>query len=487
MHRLQLRDAQASPGSPFLAILVILFARVTALAAPGPQAWQPVVVKGAQLRAMLGAPIASLEVLAGRDGRLQPIPFQVDASTSAIAAGSASRCSPPGANRASLGSKDELAVMLGDFGDRANAKTPLPVGALELAVRDPPGGPEHFAYVAAVKSPQRSAVSYMQFDSSAERVETDSYRFGLRHGWPRDFSLQRHRAAHGPNLLNALTVSLSARLFGLIPFATTEHDLRIGQPTVTCGPVRVTLRYNYSVRLIGGLRSPSVIVPIIFYRQYIVCPLAIRFPWLPRLVFRDTRIRISLDYSATHDTQLLWQGSRVELPVNADSAPGQQPVVMDPGPSVDWLALRQDGQLLIQGFPPTTDFDLIRHYLTYHGPVDGAGPVPETRRVIIGYEFRQLETLSAGTHVFEACVAVLDGAADPQTFFSELRAPAPVLVQSAFSGPKRWPALKRGDHGQDADESGGAASVSVGRNLATVEHLVGGDCSSRRRPRPVLA
>jgi len=413
--------------SHFLPILLLLFARVTAMAAAGPQAWQPVVVKGAQLPAMLGAPIDSLEVLAGRDGRLQPIPFQVDVSAPTIASGSASRCSPPTANRAPLRPNDELAVMLGDLGERANVKTPLPRGALELAVRDPPGGPEHFAYVASVKSPQRSAVWYVQFNGSAERVETDSYRFGLRHGWPRDFSLQRHRFAQGPNLLNALTVSLSARLFGLIPFATTERALRSGQPIVTCGPVRVALHYNYSVRLIGGLRSPSIVVPFIFYRRYIVCPFAIRFPWLPRLFFRDTRIRVSLDYNATPDTLLLWQGSKVGLPINADRALGHQATVMDPGPSVEWLALRQDGQLLIQGFPPTTDFNLIGHYLTYQEPVDGTGPIPGTRRVIIGYEFRQLEALSAGKHVFEGCVAVLDGAADPQTFFSELH-PAPVVV-----------------------------------------------------------
>lgn len=411
----------------FLTLIILAALATAAQGAPGPRAWEPVVIEGAQLGSMLGEPVSTFEVLAWHDGKPRPIPFQID-----LAAGGAvppARCLRTEENSAPLRAADELAMMIADFGDAANAAR-WPAGALEIAIKDPLGGPDRYAYVVAAQNPRRSPLSYVQFDASAGRVETDFYRFGLSNGWPSDFTYQNHRFAHGPNRIDRLAVSLSARVFGLFPYAMTEHDLRISPPAVSCGPVRVILRYRYAVTLIGGIRSPSITVPIMFYRQYITSPVAVHFPWLPRLFFRDTHIRINLAYNAAHDARLLWQGNDTGLAIDEEAMAGQQATAMDPGPSVDWLALRQDGHLLIQGFPSSPDLDLIQHRLTYHGHGGGMSAARGTTPTVrIGYEISHLEELGAGRHVFDACFAVLDQAADPHTFFRELRAPPVVAAR----------------------------------------------------------
>ncbi|HXR25972.1 MAG TPA: hypothetical protein VN742_11465 [Candidatus Binataceae bacterium] len=413
----------------FLTIGILLALAASASAGPI-RDWEPVVVEGAQLRPLLGVPVNTFEVLAGRDGKLNPIPFQVDPATTEAAAASVPRCSPTDEKGAPLRAADELVMLLSDFGDAANSATPLPAGALEIAIKDPLGGPDRYAYVDAAKNPRRSTLSYVQFDPSTERVETDFYRFGLSNGWPSDFTYQNQRFEHRPSLIDRLNVSMSSRVFGVFPYAMTEHDLRISQPVVRCGPVRVTLRYHYAVTLIAGIRSPSVVVPIAFYRQYITSPLAVHFPWLPRLFFGGTRIRINVDYGVPRHASLLWDGDRAGLVLNEAPLAGRQSAAMDPGPSVDWVALRQDGHLLAQAFPTSRDLDLIQHNLTYRGPIDGAGAARGTTKMVkIGYEISRLEELSAGKHVFDACFAVLDESSDPQTFFHELRAAPVVMVR----------------------------------------------------------
>jgi hypothetical protein len=58
-----------------LTVMMISPAR-SALASP--REWQPLVLKGSQLPALLGAPEDRLAVLAYSSSRLEPIPFQVD-------------------------------------------------------------------------------------------------------------------------------------------------------------------------------------------------------------------------------------------------------------------------------------------------------------------------------------------------------------------------------------------------------------------------
>ncbi|MGO9263918.1 MAG: hypothetical protein ACLQBA_03360 [Candidatus Binataceae bacterium] len=410
----------------FLTLGTLCALAVSASASPT-RDWEPVVINGAQLSPLLAVPVNTFAVLAERDGKLNPIPFQIDPATMGTASAAVPRCSPTDENGAPLRAADELVMLLADFGDAANGVTPLPAGALEIAIKDPLGGPDRYAYVVAAKNPRRSPLSYVQFDPSTERVETDFYRFGLSNGWPSDFTYQNQRFAHRPSLIDRLNVSLSSRVFGIFPYAMTEHDLRISRPEVRCGPVRVMLRYHYAVTLIAGIHSPSIAVPIAFYRQYITSPVAVHFPWLPRLFFGDTRIRINVDYGAPGDARLFWDGARAGLALKEEPLAGRQSAAMDPGPSVDWVALRQDGHLLAQAFPTSRDLDLIQHNLTYRGSADGAGAAHRTTTVKIGYAISRLEKLSAGRHVFDACFAVLDESSDPQTFFRELRA-APVVV-----------------------------------------------------------
>src|ERR1700730_11999707 len=88
---------------------------------PAPN-WRTIVLKGAAMPQLVGAPESHLEVLAQHDGRLAPIPFQVDEvlpdgrSPLLGVPEPLSRDSPGILDR-----DDEVTMMLADLGDRASS------------------------------------------------------------------------------------------------------------------------------------------------------------------------------------------------------------------------------------------------------------------------------------------------------------------------------------------------------------------------------
>ncbi|MFZ1119482.1 MAG: hypothetical protein WAN81_04545, partial [Candidatus Binataceae bacterium] len=91
-----------------------------ALADPLKSNWRTIVLKGAAMPQLVGNPESHLEMLALHDGRLAPIPFQVDEvlpdGRYALSDGPAPLADDsPGI----LDRDDEIAMMLSDLGDRA--------------------------------------------------------------------------------------------------------------------------------------------------------------------------------------------------------------------------------------------------------------------------------------------------------------------------------------------------------------------------------
>jgi hypothetical protein len=141
-----------------------------------------------------------------------------------------------------------------------------------------------------------------------------------------------------------------------------------------------------------------------------------------------------LGYLSSDGAIVSWQGNDTGIPINQGSPAKLNGAVTDPGPAVDWIDVRQDGHLLIQGFPASPDLALLSHRLAYREP----GGSPETSRTgksiaSLGYEITRLERLSAGKHVFDVCFAVLDGNVHPDRFMAELRSPVETLPTS-FAG-----------------------------------------------------
>ena len=129
--------------------------------------------QGRRDAATVGGPESHLEVLAQHDGRLAPIPFQVDEvlpdGRYALPDGPEPLSSDsPGI----LDRDDEIAMMLSDFGDRASSPPrELPPDALEIETVDAASGAHRYAYIAAVPSPRLSPASYVSYDPARSTIE----------------------------------------------------------------------------------------------------------------------------------------------------------------------------------------------------------------------------------------------------------------------------------------------------------------------------
>ncbi len=404
------------------------------LAAASPRAWQPLVVSGAQLPALLGTRIDRLEVLVLVGGALQPIPFQVDERL------------PDGRYALPMGphpvvddspgildGDDEIAVMIADLGERARGAPLMPVAAQEVAVADPLGGPERYAYIASVDFPRLSLRRYTDYDQPHGVIESDTYRIGFTHELPADFALQSRKHEGRPNLIDRIKVRIRARILKLFDFPVNEDDVDNRLLAWRAGPVRIVRAMSHSVRLILGIRSPAVTSQDFFYRDYIDNPFQVRFPWVPRLLFGDIHARIDLDFTGLDGETLMWSGmSGAPLKIG-DAAAERELVARSPPPAVGWIALRGQGRTVIQTIAPAPDLEVLDRRLYFHD--DPLTPDPPERVLGehpgIGYEITGWENLGRGRHDLDSMLIVAPGDYDPDVLLKELSAPPRVTVTPA--------------------------------------------------------
>jgi len=396
------------------AIMIMAWA-ATFCAAPSaiasPRLWQPLLLKGIQLYPLLDTRVDRLEVLAVHGGKLEPIPFQVDAvlpnGMFVLPQGS----QPATGHRVqTVGEGDELAIMMFDLGARATPPAQLPDGALEIVVTDPLGGPDRYAYIAATRNPRRSTVRYVDYDPQLERVETDHYRLAFKHQLPDDFRLQSHRGEDTKNLISGFELRGQVTVLSLLKFRLTENDIDSRLLAYRAGPVRVIRRLGHRFRVFLGFHSPEVSSIEFFYRDFAQAPFTMRLP-LHRL-FRSIQGRIAMDFIALDGFALLASG--LNTPIEIGQRPGGG-LTMPSGdaPKADWLALRGAGRLMMQTFVPSGDLSLIDRRLYYHtGP---AGAHDDPNGVAVGIQTTGWERLSGGSHRFNPLLVSV-----PQSYGAKL-------------------------------------------------------------------
>jgi hypothetical protein len=436
------RASRHAPIRRRLAIAAAAAAAILWLPRPGaamaaPRDWQPLVLKGAQIPALLGNPVARVEVLAIHGGKLGPIPFQIDQ-----VAADGKYALPDGPeptlddNPGILDSDDEVALMISDLGERAGAGAPLPAGAQEIDAADPLGGPDRFAYIAAVDSPERSLVRYVEYDPKIDRVETDSYRMSFTNELPTDLALQNRKGEAGANIIDRIKVRASARVFGIFHYRMDEDDIRNRLLAWKVGPVRIIRRLSHSVDLLLGIRSPEVVSENYFYRDYIENPFRLRFPWVPRVIFGDIHVRIDLDFTDAAGWQLLWSGMK-QPPVRIGDAAAERALAAEqPAPAVTWMAMRAAHHTIVQTLRPSADLRLVERRLYFRD--DPGVPDPPERvpgeRPGVGYMMTGWEELSGGAHVIDSLLISVPGSYDPDLLLQELRTPVSVQVRPVGQG-----------------------------------------------------
>jgi hypothetical protein len=204
---------------------------------------EPVVVAGADLPDLAGAPTDSLFVYAYRDGGLQQIPFQVDEVVSGAYA--PTEGSP-------LDADDEVVFMASDLGARLldeqfAATLPISPTWYRIEVTDPLSPTaQGWAYVVRSSSLTKTFTqTYASFDPATDQITTTQYALGFLSGHPGFDTLALHGSAE--DILDRTKVRVETPIVTL-----TEQNLPAPEPTaIKDGPVRVIVQN----RGIMGYRS----------------------------------------------------------------------------------------------------------------------------------------------------------------------------------------------------------------------------------------
>jgi hypothetical protein len=397
-----------------------------------PREWQPLILKGSQLPALSGVNIGHLEVFAIHGGRAEPIPFQVDEishdGSYALPEGPAGK---PGNPQPTFSPDDEIALMVSDLGERGTATAQLPSQALEIEVADPLGGPLRYAYVGVAGAPRLSDRRYVAFDPRTDTIETDHYRVGLTNGLPTDFVTQNGVGEHRPNLIDRMKVRLTTLVVGLIRFSFTEDDIHSQLLAWKVGPIRVVRRLSHSVNLLLGLRSPVFERNDFFYRDHLENPFRMHFSWAPRIFFRDTRVRIDLDFNDLSGYELLW--SRMPMPpLKIGNQKMEQRLAAMGSVPISWIAIRGAGRTTVQTLAPTPDLPLLNRQL-YFNDVPTRPDPPEHipgEHPGIGYVITGWEKLESGVHTFVSLLITTRADYSPGVLMVELLSPPVVTLRT---------------------------------------------------------
>jgi hypothetical protein len=410
--------------------LAMLCRATTAVASAGE--WQPLVLKGARMPLLLGAPENRLEVMAMAGRRLAPIPFQVDEVRPDGHYVLQDGPEPvTGDGSGVFDREDELVMMLKDMGPPAPRGSIVHPRALEIEAIDRRGGPPRYAYVEVVRSPQLSRVRYVNYDPHDDRIETDFYRIGMVNGWPADFAILHHAGERAPNLIDRFKVRTSARILKFFHYHMNEDDVRNRLLAWKVGPVRMVRLESHSVNLLLGIRSPAIRSEVFAYRNFIDNPTRVSFPWAPRLVFDKVRVRVDVDYIDLSRFTLSWSGMTGPPIVIGDDSAEAVALERDDPPPANWIALRGDGRVMVQTFRPSPDLRLIQHRLYYR---DSSRPDPPERypgqHPGVGYVTTGWRNLAGGTHEVDSLSVILPGDYSPRTFLRELETPPVVKIRA---------------------------------------------------------
>lgn len=452
------RRTRASRGSraaravarAFLAALALTAALAARDASPAradslSPIWRSIVLKGAAMPQLVGSPKNHLEVLALHVGRLAPIPFQVDEvlpdGRYALPDGPAPLADDsPGI----LDRDDEVAMMFSDLGDRAwPPPRELPSGALEIEALDAARGVRRYAYIAAVPSPRRSAVSYVSYDPSHSRVEGGAYAMTFRGDFPVGLALKDGRGNLSPSLIDGSQVQAAARVLMLFKLRLNADGMTNRVSAWHGGPIRLIRRVTHSLKLTFGIKSPPVLSEEVFYRDRAEDSFAARVPWVPRLFFTDVRVRAWFDFVGLDGFALSWSGStwHVLAPGAKDAAPAAKDAALaangsalttmigDDPPEARWLALKGRGRIVMQTFTPSPDFAALRRRLYYCDGAAAASADCARGGLQIGYSMSGWENLAAGAHRVDSVLLILPDGAKPEAVVPELSSAPLVSVR----------------------------------------------------------
>jgi hypothetical protein len=406
-----------------LALLLVL-ARPCAADEPAPlgpcgplaRPYDAVEVPVLQLRKLGGTPIARVGVVAFRDGRPQPIPFQVDERRGRKIAMPGGREPTDDDRPGTLDPDDVLVFMACDAGDARGPSTledAFADGGLtawrEIRVEDPGTHRSAYVYVVVAARPPSTDRRYVVYDATADLVRTARYRVGMVQALPTYFALSNGTHV-GPNLLDGLRLRAEATLrTSLVHWTLNErqgvHDLIAW----TVGPVRAVRRSRHQVAVGLGIHLTAGLAHTYFYPRHVYGPGSLKLPFSPGVLFNDITAFGGVDANAPTG----WRYHAAGVPRDGFRIDGRMGEAENAFASTgDWFALADDHDAILVVTRMSENLaSRVPLRLVYRDDAERPSP-PESMhgsKPLAGYEGRHVEKLPGGRYEFALRILVLDG------------------------------------------------------------------------------
>lgn len=411
---------------------------------------EPVELTTAQLSKLGRTPVERVGVVARRDGRIAPIPFQIDERQGrqiVMTDGpEPSRDAKPGV----LDPDDLLVFLPCDAGDRIApdalaAAVPGLQTWREIRIDDPIDGTRAFAYVVIADAPPKTDRHYLAYEPKGDLVSTAVYRMGMVQALPTYFAVAM-RAPLGPNLLDGLRLRADATFAGnLATFHLNERDAIHELMAWRAGPVRVVRRSRHDVDLLGiGLRISAGIANTAFYPLHVFAPGSMKLPISPGVLFRRISAMGGVDLRDLRGWRFIAPGTPPEGFAIDGRTDDAERAFHAAG---EWFVLVHDGSAILVTITLSENLaKAIPFEVVYIDDATRDAP-PEHERgsvPLVGFQSRDVAKLKADRYRFDLRVFLLPeyGPGVTERVLRERSAPVAVTV-SGPGAPASAPASPR--------------------------------------------
>lgn len=349
-------------------------------------------------------PVEQLGVLAVREGRAVPIPYQLDESRGRkpTLEGRGARVDQrPG----ELDFDDVLVFMPCHAGERASdaerAAWTAAFGATawrEIRVRDPLTDAVGWAYVVVAPEPPRDDTRHVGY-AETDLVSTAAYRIGMAGALPVFFAMLTDGRAT-PNLLDGLRLRAAGVVrMGLSSLTITERDARHALTASGVGPIRAVRRSEHHVNVGLGLEIGVGTAHTWFYPLRITGPGKMSLPFSPGVLFREITASGGVDLAGLDGWT--FEAAGVAPPFAVDGRPDG--AERDFARRGRWFVLRNGPSALLTVMRTSPNLERAAPLEVLY--VDDASAAAEGERVpghvpMVGFRARGLERLAADRYEF---------------------------------------------------------------------------------------
>jgi len=247
----------------------------------------PVVVAGDHCKDCIGQSMVNYGLYALRNGRLDPIPFQIDELD-----GKGQYVLTNGKGKAEdsdkglFDSNDQLVFMALDTGDRLVKHELVPQdarGCIEIAVADPVTGDKGWVYLMTFPGPvARSAIDYVRYEPEDLRITARNYVAQFDKRFPaaaEKYAFRETIGGDGTDIIDRVKIRTYIKF--VVGLHRTEEDILVSEIGYIDGPVRVIVRARNTINLFLGIPAMKTVGNALYYYSYADFPLIIDTPVRP--------------------------------------------------------------------------------------------------------------------------------------------------------------------------------------------------------------